>query len=128
MQVGFPVQTGEAGSRPDGASAEAGDSAVQPNDAAAQPNPLTGGATIPLSPTGRVVEASELPAGRVAVRSYIGGYDGLGNAWGQFMQDVAAQGEKPSRTFWEVYCTEPTPDGDPSQNRTDLMVLLDAAH
>ncbi|GAA4810265.1 GyrI-like domain-containing protein [Tomitella cavernea] len=68
--------------------------------------------------------ASAIPAGRVAATSHLGSYDGLGEAWGRFMGDVASAGHTPTKRFFEVYVTEPTPDADPSTMRTDLAVFL----
>lgn len=65
---------------------------------------------------------SQLPAAEVATISHLGGYDGLGGAWGDLMQRVAADGRQPGLPFWEVYVTEPSPDMDPSTLRTDLVV------
>ncbi len=68
--------------------------------------------------------ASRLPAGRIATISHLGGYDGLGQAWQEFMEAVARDGHQPQLPFWEVYVTEPGPDVDPSTLRTDLVTLL----
>lgn len=65
---------------------------------------------------------SSMPATQVATISYLGGYDGLGAAWSDLMQRVAADGHRPALPFWEVYVTQPTPGGDPTQLRTDLVV------
>lgn len=65
---------------------------------------------------------SQLPAAEVATISHLGGYDGLGGAWGDLMQRVASDGRQPGLPFWEVYVTEPSPDMDPSTVRTDLVV------
>lgn len=71
----------------------------------------------------RVVR-SELPAGEVAVTSYIGPYDGLGEAWAQLMGEVRAMGRAPATPFWEMYVTEPSPDMDPTTLRTDLFCAV----
>ncbi|GAA1723158.1 GyrI-like domain-containing protein [Brachybacterium phenoliresistens] len=76
-------------------------------------------------PSGFVVEASELPAGRVAMTSHIGGYGGLGEAWGRFTRSVGDRGEQMVHPFWELYVTAPTPDTDPATLRTDLVSLLE---
>ncbi|QDQ96947.1 GyrI-like domain-containing protein [Tomitella fengzijianii] len=73
---------------------------------------------------GHTVVASSIPAGRVAATSHLGSYDGLGDAWGRFMGDVASAGHTPTTRFFEVYVTEPTPDADPATMRTDLAVFL----
>ena len=67
---------------------------------------------------------SSLPAGRIATISHLGGYDGLAQAWGAFMEQVARDGHEPRLPFWEVYVSEPGPDVDPATLRTDLVTLL----
>ncbi|NHU84495.1 AraC family transcriptional regulator [Kocuria sp. JC486] len=69
--------------------------------------------------------ASELPAGKVVATTYIGGYDGLGEAWGAFMQAVVESGHTPTFPLWEVYVTEPSPEGDPAAMRTDLFTRVE---
>ena len=76
-----------------------------------------------VEPSGDVV-ASRLPAGPVATLVHHGGYDGLGDAWARLQSWVAQQGLTPAPGFWEVYLTEPTPDGDPAANRTALHLPL----
>ncbi len=78
----------------------------------------------PIEAGGVLIEPSSLPAGDVATRSYLGGYDGLGEAWGAFMASVVAAGRAPAFPFWEVYVTEPTPDADPATLRTELYTAL----
>lgn len=70
---------------------------------------------------GMQVVPSELPAGEIAVTSHLGAYDGLGEAWGEFMGEIGAMGRAPGIPFWEVYVTEPSPDIDPATLRTDLF-------
>ncbi|MDO5619602.1 GyrI-like domain-containing protein [Kocuria sp.] len=67
---------------------------------------------------------SVLPGGNIAATTYVGSYDGLGSAWGAFMEAVAAAGHTPGLPLWEVYVSEPTLDADPSTMRTDLYVKL----
>lgn len=69
---------------------------------------------------GVTLEDSELPAGSVAHVTYVGGYEGIGDAWGQFMGAIVASGRAPVFPFWEVYTTQPTPDLDPATLHTDL--------
>lgn len=78
---------------------------------------------LPL-PTGRDVTGVACPTGAVAATSYFGPYDGLGDAWGRFMGDVAASGHRPSPTFLEIYVSNPLETPDPSALRTDLVVFL----
>lgn len=71
-----------------------------------------------------VVIPSSLPAGRAAVVSHLGGYDGLGPAWQGLMAWAKAQRLDPAGGFWEIYVTEPSPDMDPATLRTDLVLPL----
>ncbi|MGO1884155.1 MAG: GyrI-like domain-containing protein [Citricoccus sp.] len=73
---------------------------------------------------GLTLQPSRLPAGRVAIVSHLGSYDGLGAAWGAFMQAVAEAGHEPVLPFWEFYVTEPSPEADPASMRTDLITLI----
>ena len=75
----------------------------------------------PAEVDGMRVVPSELPAGEIAVTSHLGSYDGLGEAWGEFMGEIGAMGRAPGIPFWEVYVTEPSPDTDPATLRTDLF-------
>lgn len=70
------------------------------------------------------LEPSTLPAGTIARISYLGPYEGLGEAWTAFMQAIAAHGKQPELPFWEVYVTEPSPEIDPATMRTDLYTLI----
>ena len=71
------------------------------------------------------VEPSTLPAGTAARAVHAGAYDGLGDAWGALAQWIAAEGRAPGAALWEVYLTEPTPDMDPADLRTELTWLLE---
>ena len=66
------------------------------------------------------VRAASLPAGRVARVVHAGSFDGLGPAWERLRGWIDAQGLRAGETFWEVYLTEPTPDMDPAELRTQL--------
>lgn len=76
-----------------------------------------------IQPTDDVVR-SRLPSGRVATVVHEGGYDGLQQSWSRLQDWVAEQGLIPAGGFWEVYLTEPTPDGNPADNRTALYLPL----
>lgn len=67
------------------------------------------------------VVASSLPAGRVAHVVHVGGYERLGETWGRLAGWVAEQGLTPGDDLWEVYVTEPTPEMDPADLRTELF-------
>lgn len=66
------------------------------------------------------VTASGLPGGRVARTVHVGSFDELGPAWQHLSEWIAEQGLQPGDTFWEVYLTEPTPETDPRDLRTEL--------
>ncbi|WP_181274214.1 GyrI-like domain-containing protein [Brevibacterium oceani] len=76
-------------------------------------------------PGGHIVIPSELPAGSMAVRSHLGGYDALGEAWAQLLQDSVSAGHHPGLPFIEIYVTEPSPEADPASMRTDLFLSLE---
>lgn len=73
----------------------------------------------PVNASGRV-RAGELPAARVARTVYHGAYDGLGDAWGQLMQWIAAHGHQPAGNLWESYVAGPESNADPLTWRTEL--------
>lgn len=77
----------------------------------------------PVEPDGDV-EPGTLPGGLAARMVHAGGYDGLGEAWGALQQWIADQGREPGSALWEVYVTEPSPDMDPAELRTELVWLL----
>jgi effector-binding domain-containing protein len=74
----------------------------------------------PLTPEGSVCPSS-LPAGRVARLVHAGGYGELGESWGRLGAWIAEQGLTPGAELWEVYVTEPNPDMDPTDLRTELV-------
>jgi effector-binding domain-containing protein len=65
-------------------------------------------------------EASELPGGRVARLVHSGSFDGLSDAWQRLADWIGAADLTPSDDRWEVYLTEPSPEMDPSELRTEL--------
>ena len=78
----------------------------------------------PVEVDGLRVVASALPDGVVAVTSHVGGFDGLGEAWGRFLGEIGAKGMAPGIPFWESYVTEPSSGMDPATLRTDLYCLV----
>ena len=74
---------------------------------------------------GHIVIPAELPGGSMAVRSHLGGYDGLGESWALLLKDAVAAGHRPGLPFIELYITEPSPQADPADMRTDLFLTLD---
>ena len=83
-------------------------------------------------PTDRAIEpegsaeASTLPAGRVARVVHAGSFDTLSGTWEWLGSWINDQGLTPTEVFWEVYLTEPSPDMDPADLRTELDWLLEA--
>lgn len=75
----------------------------------------------PVRPEGDVV-AGSLPATRVARLVHHGSFDGLGASWERLYAWTHEQGLKTGPGMWEVYLTEPTPDMDPGELRTELNV------
>ena len=73
-----------------------------------------------VSPEGGVQQSS-LPAGRVARLVHAGGYDQLGDTWGRLEAWMAEQGLTPGADLWESYVTEPNPEMDPADLRTELF-------
>ncbi|HWD37638.1 MAG TPA: GyrI-like domain-containing protein [Fimbriimonas sp.] len=72
-----------------------------------------------VEPTGRVVMSS-LPAHKVARTVYQGGYEGLGDAWGEFMDWITAQNLSPAEDLWEVYLAGPESSSNPADWKTQL--------
>lgn len=72
-----------------------------------------------VDPSGDVVP-SELPGGRVARVVHHGSFDELGSAWSRLGEWMHAEGLAPGPVMWEVYVTEPAPDMDPADLRTEL--------
>jgi effector-binding domain-containing protein len=66
------------------------------------------------------VQPGELPAAVVARTTYHGPYEGLGAAWGEFGDWIAAHGQKPATNLWEYYVAGPESSPDPSTWRTEL--------
>lgn len=83
--------------------------------------------TTPVTPVGRV-KAGQLRAATVARTVFHGGYEGLGNAWGEFAQWIVIQGHTAAPDLWEVYVAGPESSANPADWRTELnRPLLDAA-
>ena len=79
----------------------------------------------------RIVDAGRtkpgtMPAVRAAMTTYHGPYEGLPDAWGEFMQWIKAEGLNPGLDLYETYVTGPQDGGDPSTWRTEFVrPLLD---
>jgi effector-binding domain-containing protein len=72
-----------------------------------------------VEPEGEV-RAGSLPGGRVARTVHHGSYDELGASWERLGSWIAARDLTPGAVLWEVYVTEPSPDMDPADLRTEL--------
>ncbi len=73
----------------------------------------------PIPPAGRVINSS-LPSRRVARTVYQGPYEGLGAAWGEFMDWIETNGHQEADDLWECYLVGPNSTDDPAQFRTEL--------
>lgn len=73
----------------------------------------------PVTPAGRV-QPGEWPAMKVARTVYHGPYEGLGDAWGEFMEWIEAAGHAQAQDLWECYLTGPESNPDPATWRTEL--------
>lgn len=79
----------------------------------------------PIVAAGRV-QPKTWPAMRVVRSVYAGPYEGLGAAWGEFMDWIEAQGLKTADDLWESYLLGPEVGDDGSAYRTQLnRQLLD---
>ena len=51
---------------------------------------------------------------------YHGAFEGLGAAWGEFGNWIAANGHTPAEDLWECYVAGPEASPDPAHWRTEL--------
>ena len=72
-----------------------------------------------IEPAG-AAEPGSLPGGRVARVVHEGGYDELAAVWDRLGDWMSEHGLSFRMPFWEVYLTEPSPDMDPTELRTEL--------
>jgi effector-binding domain-containing protein len=70
------------------------------------------------------VEPGKWPATKVARTVYRGGYEGLGEAWREFNDWIAVDGQRTGPDFWECYVIGPESSPDPSAWRTELTRRL----
>jgi len=77
----------------------------------------------PIIDAGNVV-AGSLPGGQVARLVHQGSYDQLDASWGRLQGWIHEQGITPDHALWEVYVTEPSPEMDPNDLRTELNWLV----
>ena len=57
---------------------------------------------------------------RLARTTYHGSYEGLGAAWGEFQEWIAARDLQPAAELWERYLVGPDSSSDPRAWRTEL--------
>lgn len=72
-----------------------------------------------IAPNGRV-KAGKLPAAKIARTIYHGGYEGLGEAWGEFFDWIRNEGLNAQGCLWECYTTGPETSPAPSMWTTEL--------
>jgi len=77
----------------------------------------------PVTATGRV-KPGHWPAMRVARTVYCGPYEGLGEAWGEFLEWVETNGHSTAPDLYECYLTGPESGPDPAKWRTELSKPL----
>ena len=77
----------------------------------------------PITAVGRM-KPSEWPAMKVARTTYHGPYEGLGDAWAEFLDWIAANGHSPGAELYECYLIGPESSDDPSKWRTELSKPL----
>jgi effector-binding domain-containing protein len=77
----------------------------------------------PVKPSGRVKSGTR-PAMKVARTTLHGGYEGLGDAWGQFYDWMKAQGHQPAPDLYECYVKGPESGSDPAEWQTELNCPL----
>jgi effector-binding domain-containing protein len=74
----------------------------------------------PIEGRGRI-EASELPAGSVAVTWHVGPYETLTEAYSAVETWMKECGRAPAGPMWEVYWSDPQKDVDPTTWRTEIF-------
>jgi len=73
----------------------------------------------PVAASGRV-QPGTWPAMKVARTFYQGPYEGLADAWGEFMDWIEAHGHTRAEDLYERYLTGPEANPDPASWRTEL--------
>ena len=77
----------------------------------------------PVVAAGRV-RPSQWPAMKVARTVYHGPYEGLADAWGEFLDWITANGHTPAPDLYECYLAGPESSSDPADWRTELTKPL----
>jgi len=70
------------------------------------------------------VKPSTLPACQIAQTIYHGGYEGLGQAWGEFKKWIEGKGYPQREDLWESYLAGPESSPDSTAWRTALYQPL----
>ena len=73
----------------------------------------------PVAAAGRV-RPGQWPAMKVARTVYHGPYEGLAEAWGEFIKWIETNGHTPAPDLWECYLAGPESSPDPADWRTEL--------
>lgn len=76
-----------------------------------------------LPPSGDI-NAGVLPAGKIAVATYRGSYDGLKQAWEDYGKEAMARGLNLSMPGWEEYVVSMDSESDPSKFVTLIVCPL----
>lgn len=79
--------------------------------------------TAAVTAQGRV-KPGELPEMQVVRTVYQGSYEGLGSAWGDFLEWIRANGHKTAPDLYERYLAGPESGSDPANWRTELTKPL----
>jgi effector-binding domain-containing protein len=77
----------------------------------------------PVVPDGRI-KPGQWPAMKVAQTTYQGAYEGLGAAWGEFIEQIKAGGHDVADDLYESYAVGPEASADSSARRTVLSKPL----
>jgi effector-binding domain-containing protein len=77
----------------------------------------------PVVATGRV-KPSQWSSMKVVRTIYRGPYEGVGTAWGEFINWIAANGHSTTDELWESYVAGPDTISDPADFRTELTKRL----
>ncbi|MBF0581102.1 MULTISPECIES: GyrI-like domain-containing protein [Corynebacterium] len=84
--------------------------------------PVNDGLTEDIAAGDFTISNSSLPQGRIAITKHRGGYDGLPQAWEDFLGEIHTSGMEFGAPSWEAYDTMPTPETDPADLITGLAV------
>jgi effector-binding domain-containing protein len=73
----------------------------------------------PVAVSGRV-RPGQLPAHKVARTIYSGPYEGLADAWGEFLKWIQDNNQQAAVELWERYLSGPETSSTPADWRTEL--------